>query len=564
MFATIPRGRSIRDYPTEARSGRRCLPCAQAPCAPLRQVSYDKGRTEEARSGDAEGYGITVTAAETFESLVPEADVVLVGAGVMSATLAVLLKELQPDLRIVLLEERDGAAQESSNAWNNAGTGHAALCELNYTPQRADGTVEIARALKVNTQFDLSRQLWSYLVRTGAIADPDAFIHSVPHISFVRGASDVAFLRRRFEAMSAHHCFAGMEYSENHRELAEWMPLVMEGRDPGETVAATRMVSGTDVDFGALTRLTIAYLTTKPGFTVAYRAEVTDVTRAGDRWTIAVKDRACGRKGRIATKFVFLGAGGGALPLLQKSGIPEGRGFGGFPVSGLWLRCDVPALADRHNAKVYGKASVGTPPMSVPHLDARVIDGSRALLFGPYAGFSTKFLKHGSIMDLFRAVKPDNIKPLLAVGRDNWDLTKYLIRQVLLTPAKRFASLREYLPDAKDGEWKLAVAGQRVQVIMPDAKKGGVLQFGTEVVASGDGSLAAILGASPGASTAVAIMIDVLERCFAAQLPGWTPRLKEMIPSYGRSIADDAELCREIRTETAATLRIVETAVPAG
>jgi malate dehydrogenase (quinone) len=493
-------------------------------------------------------------------SLDPQPDVVLIGAGVMSATLAVMLKELQPDLRIVLLEERDGAAQESSNAWNNAGTGHAALCELNYTPQRPDGTVDISRALKVNTQFDLSRQLWAYLVRSGAIPDPDAFIHSVPHISFVRGASDVSFLRKRYEAMSAHHCFAGMEYSDDRAEMAQWMPLVMEGRDPNEIVAATRMVSGTDIDFGALTRLLIAYLSTKPGFTVAYLHEVTGLKRTAGRWTVQVKDRASRRKQRLSAKFAFLGAGGGALPLLQKSGIPEGRGFGGFPVSGLWLRCDVPALANRHDAKVYGKASVGTPPMSVPHLDARVIDGNRALLFGPYAGFSTKFLKHGSIADLPLAIKPDNIGPLLAVGRDNMDLTKYLIRQVMLTPRERFASLQEYFPNAEQGEWSLAVAGQRVQVIMPDKKKGGVLQFGTEVVTSGDGSLAAILGASPGASVAAAIMVDVIERCFKAELPGWIPRLKQLIPSYGRSIADDAELCREVRSETAAALRIPEPA----
>jgi len=486
-----------------------------------------------------------------------QADLVLVGGGVMSATLAVLLKELQPDLDIVLLEGRAGPAQESSNGWNNAGTGHAALCELNYTTSRPDGTVDISRALKVNTQFDLSRQLWGYLVRKGAIASPDAFIHSVPHISFVRGADDVSFLRRRYEAMSAHHCFSGMEYSEDRGELAAWMPLVMEGRDSGETVAGTRMAQGTDVDFGTLTSSLIAYLQTLPAFRVAYRHEVTDLQRGGDRWNVFVKEHG-GSRHTLSAKFVFLGAGGGALPLLQKSGIPEGKGFGGFPVSGLWLRCDDPLLAARHDAKVYGKASVGAPPMSVPHLDSRVIDGKRGLLFGPYAGFSTKFLKHGSLADLFLSVKPDNIGPLLAVGRDNWDLTKYLVAQVLLSEKQRFSSLLEYFPNAKPSDWKLAVAGQRVQVIMPDKRKGGVLQFGTEVVASADGSIVAVLGASPGASVAVAMMIDVLERSFKRELAVWEPRLREMIPSYGRSIVDDAELCRQVRSDTAAALALRE------
>ena len=498
-----------------------------------------------------------VTCVETTTTAQTQYDIVLVGAGIMSATFATLLKELDPALRIAIYESLDGSAEESSNAWNNAGTGHAALCELNYTSEKSDGTVDISRALKVNTEFDLSRQFWSYLVRTGAIDSPDSFIHAVSHVSFVRGESNVAFLKRRYDAMSAHHCFAAMEYTEDPALLEEWMPLVMEGRDPSERVAATRDVTGTDVDFGALTRALLANLQKQPGFGVVYRHKVTGLSRRNDAWNVTVADQDGGRQ-TISTRFIFLGAGGGALPLLQKSGIPEGKGFAGFPVSGLWLRCDDPELADRHTAKVYGKASVGAPPMSVPHLDARVVDGKRSLLFGPYAGFSTKFLKNGSLADLFTSIRPDNVGPLLAVGRDNFDLTKYLVSQVMESAEGRFAALREFFPNAKPEDWRLEVAGQRVQVIMPDSKTTGKLQFGTEVVTAGDGSLAAVLGASPGASTSVSIMLGVLERAFAGKLAAWTPKIREMVPSYGRSISNDADLCRSVRTETAATLHILD------
>jgi malate dehydrogenase (quinone) len=483
-----------------------------------------------------------------------QVDIVLAGAGIMSATLAAILKELQPDYTIALFEMLDGPAEESSSVFNNAGTGHAALCELNYTPQAKDGSVDIKRALKVNTDFDLSRQFWSYLVKKGAMGKPDSFIHDVPHISFVRGASDVAFLKARHAAMTAHHCFRGMEYSEDRATLNEWMPLVMENRAQGEVVAATRMITGTDVDFGAVTRALLANLATQSGFSASYNTKVTNLAKRADgRWDVTVKDKSGAMRSVIA-KFVFLGAGGGAITLLQKSGIAEGKGFAGFPVSGLFLKCDVPELTSRHLAKVYGKASVGAPPMSVPHLDTRYVDGRRSLLFGPYAGFSTKFLKHGSLGDLFGSIKGDNIGPLLAVGRDNWDLTKYLIGQLLETMPQKYASLREYFPGAKDADWELIVAGQRVQVIMPDAQSGGKLQFGTELVVAGDGSIVAMLGASPGASTAVAIMLSALEKAFKNELPGWKAKLAEMIPSYGKSIADDAALCASVRAETAATL----------
>ena len=495
-----------------------------------------------------------------------QADIVLVGGGIMSATLAAMLKELSPEMTVEIFELLDAPAKESSNAWNNAGTGHAALCELNYTPQKPDGSVAIDRALTVNTQFDLTRQFWAYMVRKGALGAPESFIHDVPHISFVWGDDNVAFLRKRYEAMSAHHCFKGMEYSEDPAVLKTWMPLVMEGRDPNETVAATRMATGTDVDFGAVTRQLLAYVASQPGASVSYNSVVTDVKRAADgRWSVTAKDRKTGATRTVSAKTVFLGAGGGALTLLQKSGIPEGKGIGGFPVSGIFLRCDDQSTVQRHDGKVYGKASVGAPPMSVPHLDSRYIDGKRSLLFGPYAGFSTKFLKNGSLGDLFASIKGDNLKSMLAVGRDNFDLTKYLIGEVLKSKESKYEALREYFPQADPSKWEFIVAGQRVQVIMPDEKAGGKLEFGTKVVGDANGSIAAVLGASPGASVAVAVVLDVLKRLYKNDMTGWEGKLRDVIPSYGKSIADDAELCRTVRRDTAQALHLtnIETGIEA-
>jgi malate dehydrogenase (quinone) len=448
---------------------------------------------------------------------------------------------------IEIIEALDMVAAESTNAWNNAGTGHAALCELNYTPEKPDGSVDISKAIQINEAFEVSKQFWASLVERRRLPQPKEFITPVPHMSFVRGG-DVAFLRARHQALAAHPLFAGMDYTEDSAKIAAWAPLVMAGRDAAEPVAATRSEEGTDVNFGALTHGMVDALSKQPGVSVHLGERVTDVVRRGDgRWRLKIESD--GKKRWVIAKFAFLGAGGGALPLLQMSGIPEGKGFGGFPVSGQWLRCDNPEVVAAHQAKVYGKASVGAPPMSVPHLDTRVIDGKKSLLFGPYAGFTTKFLKKGSLFDLPSSIKPGNLGPMLSVARDNMDLTKYLIGQVVQSPEQRFAALKEYFPAAKQEDWKLEIAGQRVQIIKKDAKKGGVLQFGTEVVSSADGSIAALLGASPGASTAVSIMLGLIQKCFPEQSKSeaWQAKLRELIPSYGSSLAKDAALLARVR-----------------
>ena len=486
------------------------------------------------------------------------ADVVLIGAGIMSATLGMLLKELQPDITIEIFERLDVAAAESSDAWNNAGTGHSAFCELNYTPQKEDGSVETAKAVAIAESFEVSKQFWSFLVQHNLVGSPETFIKSIPHISFVWGEKNVEFLKERYSKLQQSLLFQGMDYSEDPKVLKEWMPLVMDERDPAEKVAATKMTLGTDVNFGALTRMMFNHLQKKENVNMHFHHEVKKLKQKSGLWEVKVKDEATGDKRVVKAKFVFIGAGGGSLPLLEKSDIPEGKGFGGFPVSGQWLKCINPDVIARHDAKVYGKASVGAPPMSVPHLDTRMIDGKRALLFGPYAGFSTRFLKHGSLLDLPLSIKVNNIRPMISAGLDNLPLTKYLINQVRQSPEDRMEALREYLPTAKMEDWELETAGQRVQVIKKDEEHGGILEFGTEVVTAADGSIAALLGASPGASTAVSIMITLMERCFGEKVksPEWQAKLKEMIPSYGQLLSNNVEMTKEIRSNTTETLNL--------
>ncbi len=491
-----------------------------------------------------------------------QADVTLVGGGIMSATLAMLIHRLDPALHIVMPEQLPDVALESSDALHNAGTGHAGYCELNYTPQDRAGNVLVERALEINAAFEVSLQFWSHLVETNSQAiDPAAFINRVPHLSAVWGAQNIDFLKARYQRLKAHHLFAEMQWSADTQTLQEWMPLMMQGRAGETKVAATRVAHGADVNFGALTRIMIGYLQQQPNFKLMTHTRVVKLRRKHDTkstWNITARHRHDADRLSIESPFVFLGAGGNALPLLQKSGIKEAAGYGGFPVSGQWLICQNPALIRQHAAKVYSLAPVGAPPMSVPHLDTRIIDGNTTLLFGPYAGFTTRFLKHGSRLDLVKSVKPHNLKSLLGAGKYNLDLTRYLVKEALQHHGQRMQSLEAFVPSVCADDWTLAHAGKRVQIIKRCHHKWGKLEFGTEIVASEDGSLAALLGASPGASVSVKTMLDVLERCFPRQMQSaaWQETLRAILPSYGSSLIEDAELSSRVRHHTLTTLKL--------
>lgn len=477
----------------------------------------------------------------------------------MSSTLGSMLKQLDPKLSVVMVERLGTPLQESSSGWNNAGTGHAAYCELNYTPELEDGTIDIHKAFGINARYEVSLQYWSHLVKLGALPDPENFINPVPHVSMVWGEKNVEFLRKRYEALITHPMFEPMEYTEDPDVLREWMPLLMKGRDPDQKVAATRVAHGTDVNFAAVSRGMIRHLNTMDDFELQLNTSAIDVKQEDDKsWTVTVKHENTGSVNQINAGFLFIGAGGATLPLLQKAGIPEAKGYGGFPVSGQWLVCKNPKIVEQHMAKVYGKASVGAPPMSVPHLDTRLIDGEQALLFGPFAGFTTKFLKQGSTWDLFKSMKLDNIWPMISVGLKNFDLIKYLIKEVRQTHHCRMDALREYYPDAHDTDWAFATAGQRVQIIKKNDSGGGKLEFGTEVIHSKDGTLAALLGASPGASILVPIILEIVEECFAERLATeeWQKKIRKIIPSYGISIVSHEDLFMSIREDTLTTLKL--------
>ena len=486
-------------------------------------------------------------------------DVLLIGGGIMSSTLGVWLNELEPDWSIEMVERLDAVAEESSNGWNNAGTGHSALAELNYTPEGKDGKIDISKAIEINESFQISRQFWAWQVKNGVLKDPRTFINYTPHMSFVWGDENIQFLQKRFEALKASPLFSGMQYSEDPAQIKQWVPLMMEGRDPGQKVAATWSPIGTDVNFGEITRQFVSHLKTKEQFDLKLSSEVEEIKRNADGgWRGTYTNLKDGTETSTDAKAVFIGAGGGALHLLQESGIPEAQEYGGFPVGGSFLVTENPAIADTHLAKAYGKASVGSPPMSVPHLDTRVLDGKRVILFGPFATFSTKFLKNGSYFDLLTSTNTHNMWPMTKVGVREYPLIEYLAGQVMLDDDDRLQALREYFPNAKQEDWRLWQAGQRVQIIKRDEDKGGVLKLGTEIVASEDKTIAGLLGASPGASTAAPIMLSVLEKVFKDKVatPAWQEKLHQIVPSYGTRLNASPEAVAKEWAYTAEVLQL--------
>ncbi|WP_223442187.1 malate dehydrogenase (quinone) [Pseudomonas sp. BF-R-19] len=508
------------------------------------------------------GLALSVGMSSVHAEEAKKVDVLLIGGGIMSATLGVWLNELEPGTSMQMIERLDGVAQESSNGWNNAGTGHSALAELNYTPEDENGKVSIPKAVEINEAFQISRQFWAWQVQQGVLKNPRSFINSTPHMSFVWGDDNIKFLKKRYEALQASPLFAGMQYSEDPAVIKQWVPLMMEGRDPSQKIAATWSPLGTDVNFGEITRQFVAHLQTTPKFDLKLSSEVQDITKNEDgSWRVSYKNLKDGSKTETDAKFVFIGAGGGALHLLQKSGIPEAREYAGFPVGGSFLVTENPTIAEQHLAKAYGKASVGAPPMSVPHLDTRVLDGKRVILFGPFATFSTKFLKEGSYLDLLTTTTTHNVWPMTKVGIKEYPLVEYLAGQLMLSDEDRLNALKEYFPNAKAEDWRLWQAGQRVQIIKRDEAAGGVLKLGTEIVASQDGSIAGLLGASPGASTAAPIMLTVLQKVFKDKVatPAWQEKLHQIVPSYGTQLNVSPE---KVAEEWAYTAKVLELTPP--
>jgi malate dehydrogenase (quinone) len=553
---------------------------------PVHELYQERGRSSRKLSGRITGHmeavqsiGPTKTKGGCCGGSIPveECDVLLIGGGVMSATMGLVLKSLEPSWRIVMYERLGSCGEESSNGWNNAGTGHSALCELNYTKDTKDkGTnaphyIDATKALSVNEQFQLSRQFWAYLCKKNLIKND--WIQSVAHMSFVVGEKNVDFLGRRFARLSKETLFKGIQYSEDARQIEQWAPLLIKDRDlTGKKFAATHMPQGTDVDFGVLTKQMVQAFSKMGGEVFLYHT-VTDIKKgqhAGpdgqmiNDWVCTVSKASMGGgKFKMKANFVFAGAGGWALLMLQKAGIPGVRGYAGGPVSGQFLVCQNPKIVEQHKAKVYTKGEIGAPPMSEPHLDARIIEGKPLLLFGPYAGLNTRFLKTGDLTDAFKMIKCHNIFTLAMSALQNFDLVLYLVGMLLATKRSRMKDLSDIMPSAVPDDWTLITAGMRVQVIKKDkpVAEGGtgkyIFQFGTEVVFGPNLNICGLLGASPGASTAVQVVFDIVQKAYSHRLDKWKPKLKEMVPSFGIKLANDPQMAESVLQTTAKDLGIV-------
>lgn len=466
-------------------------------------------------------------------------DVAIVGGGIMSATLAVMLKEVAPELSVRVLEADTELAREASDGWNNAGTGHAGLCEISYTPSRGtDGRVGIDRAVEVCEQFEHSKQFWAHAVTSGIVERADAFVRPVPHICFVEGAQDVSFLQARHAALSGHHFFRTQRLTSDPEEIRAWAPLVMEGRRPGP-VAATWSGGGTEVDYGTLARRLLGWLARQDGCSVETGCHVQAIRRDHAGWRLAIDRGSAGDASEQRARFVFVGAGGGTLRLLQSAGLPEAAGMACFPIGGQWLICDDPAIVGRHAAKVYGTTPPSSPALGAGHLDIRWFDGRPHLLFGPFASWTTRFLtRTGRWTDLPRSLRAGNLVTLLQVAARNQSLVRYLIAEGLQGMGRRMAALRRFYPAARPEDWRLVQAGIRVQTI--HAADRGRISFSTQVFSSTDRSLAALLGASPGASVAADIALETIRSCLPDLLvsPDAQERMRRMIPTYAESLRE--------------------------
>ena len=483
-------------------------------------------------------------------------DVVCIGGGIMSVTLAKLVQELDPNINITIYEKLSSCALESTQSINNAGTGHAGFCELNYTPLNSQKEVNIERALKINREFEVSLQFWSFLAKKYKNFKPKSFITKTPHISFVKGKKNIFFLKKRFEALSKTLLFKGIEFSRNKEIIKKWAPLI--GVESKDEIAMTKYEYGSDVDFESLSHEILKILSMNKNFSVHTHHEVKSISQKNNNntWNIKIYNTKNKETISVNAKFIFIGSGGSSIHLLQKSNIKNQIGYAGFPINGQWLICKNPSLTKKHFSKIYGMAGPKAPPMSAPHLDLRIINGKRQLMFGPFASFTFKFLKTGSYLDLLKSIRIQNILPMLHVFICNLNLLIYLIKESASSYKDKMKSLREFYPLASEKDWKLASAGKRVQIIKPYKKIGGKLEFGTEVVWSDDASLAALLGASPGASTSVYSMLNVIEKSFKGRINSkvWKSKIEKMAPSYNQDLSKQPALFNKTRRSTYKTL----------